>query len=277
MRTFSTLALAGFVWLALGSQAAADVRISIREGRVSLSAKDATVRQILTEWARVGRTQIVNVERIAGGPITIELTNVPEAEALDMLLRSLSGYMVAPRAAVIADASNFDRIIVMPTTASPRPAPSASAAPPPAPFGPLNGIMQPGDDDNNQGPGGAGLPPALAPIFNNPNIQPPARPTRGPGNTGGGCRAPASSARCRRRNNRPAGAGAPPATSDQPVWRRGRPGMIASGLRSEAGWFHRSGHRKLAERRRCLWSTRSARSLTPCASWARCASARSGC
>lgn len=189
MRTFSTLALAGCVWLALGSPAAADVRISIREGRVSLSARNATVRQILTEWARVGRTQIVNVERIAGGPITVEFTNVPETEALDMLLRSLSGYMVAPRAVVIADASNFDRIIVMPTTASPRPAPSASAAPPPAPFGQLNGIIQPGDEDNNPAPGG-GLPPALAPIFNNPNI--PNNPNispggvnpRRPGNTG---------------------------------------------------------------------------------------------
>src|SRR5207344_1759071 len=76
MRVFSTLALAGCMCLALGSRASADVRITMGEGRVSLSAKDATVRQILTEWARVGRTQIVNVERIAGGPITIELTNV---------------------------------------------------------------------------------------------------------------------------------------------------------------------------------------------------------
>jgi len=190
MRVFSTLALAGGMCLALGSQAFADVRITMREGRVSLSAKDATVRQILTEWARVGRTQIVNVERIAGGPITIEFTNVPEAEALDMLLRSLSGYMVAPRAVAIADASNFDRIIVMPTSASPRPAVSASASapPPPAPFGQMNGIMQPPqEDDNNQAPGAVQLPPALAPIFNNLNLQPQpagANPRR-PGNTGG--------------------------------------------------------------------------------------------
>ena len=70
MRAFSTLALAGCMWLALGSTAFADVRISIRDGRVTLAAKDATVRQILTEWARVGRTQIVNVERISGGPVT---------------------------------------------------------------------------------------------------------------------------------------------------------------------------------------------------------------
>src|SRR4051812_29272806 len=177
MRIFSTLALAGGLWLALGSPAFADVRITMREGRVSLSAKDATVRQILTEWARVGRTQIVNVERIAGGPITIELTNVPEQEALDMLLRSLSGYMAAPRAAFVSDASQFDRIIVMPTTASPRPAASAAAPPPPAPFGQLNGIMQPPpEDDNNPTPGGISLPPALAPIFNNLNI-PQAQPS----------------------------------------------------------------------------------------------------
>ena len=42
-----------------------------------------------------------------------------------MLLRSLSGYMAAPRVVAVADASQFDRIIVMPTTAAPRPAVSA--------------------------------------------------------------------------------------------------------------------------------------------------------
>ena len=58
----------------------------MQDGRVSIVAKDATVRQILTEWARVGQTKIVNVERIPGGPMTIELTNVPEAHALEILL-----------------------------------------------------------------------------------------------------------------------------------------------------------------------------------------------
>ena len=59
----------------------------MQNGRVSLVAKDATVRQILAEWARVGQTKIVNVERVPGGPVTLELTNVPEAQALDVLLR----------------------------------------------------------------------------------------------------------------------------------------------------------------------------------------------
>jgi hypothetical protein len=179
MRAFSTLVLAGCMWLALGSQAFADVQISIHDGLVSLSAKDATVRQILTEWARVGRTRIVNVERIAGAPITIELTNVPEQEALDLLMRSLSGYLVAPRTPIVSDASQFDRIIVMPAAAAPRPAVSAAAAPAPAPFGQLNGLIPPPDDDENNRPGNPSLPPTL-PMFNNPPQQP--NPRR-PGNT----------------------------------------------------------------------------------------------
>src|SRR6266446_10258487 len=102
-------------WVLASSAASAEVHVTMRNGQVSLVAKDATVRQILTEWARVGQTKIVNVERIPGGPITLELRNVPEQEALDVLLRSVSGYMAAPRAAVVVDASAFDRIIVMPT------------------------------------------------------------------------------------------------------------------------------------------------------------------
>src|SRR2546422_4726400 len=109
------------------STAFAEVKVSMQDGRVSIVAKDATVRQILTEWARVGQTKVVNVERIPGGPLTLELSNVPEAQALDVLLRSVSGYMAAPRGAAIANLSVFDRIIVMPTVAAPRAAASAAA------------------------------------------------------------------------------------------------------------------------------------------------------
>jgi len=110
--------------------ASAEVHVTMRNGRVSIVAKDATLRQILAEWARVGQAKIVNVERIPGGPMTIELIEMPEAQALDILLRPLSGYLAAPRANAAADLSTFDRIVVMPTLASARPA-LASAPPPP--------------------------------------------------------------------------------------------------------------------------------------------------
>jgi len=111
--------------------ASADVQLSMQNGRVTIVAKDASVKQILTEWARVGHTKIVNIEKIPGGPVTLELRNVPESQALEVLLRTLSGYIAAPRATVADNLSAFDRIIVMPTVASARP---AVAAPPPPVF-----------------------------------------------------------------------------------------------------------------------------------------------
>src|SRR5262252_7032573 len=146
---FSTpVVFAVFGWLALAPMAQAEVQLSLRDGRVTLVAKDATLRQILTEWARVGKLKIVNLERIPGGPLTLELRDVPEGEALDILLRSLSGYIVAPRATQLADASVYDSISVMPTIATPA-ARTASAAPPPAPFSPPSAFLQNAEDDQN--------------------------------------------------------------------------------------------------------------------------------
>src|SRR4051794_38428377 len=116
--------------LSTAAVASADVQVAMQNGRVSIVAKDATVRQILAEWARVGQTKIVNAERVPGGPMTLELANVPESQALDILLRSLSGYIAAPRSADAGNLSRFDRIIIMPTVAGARP--PASAAPAPA-------------------------------------------------------------------------------------------------------------------------------------------------
>jgi hypothetical protein len=95
---------------------AAGVTLTIRGGRVSLDAQDVTIRQILTEWARVGKTRIVNLERVNSGPVTLKFDAVPEEEALDIILRALPGYMAAPRATLVADASIYDRIVIMPST-----------------------------------------------------------------------------------------------------------------------------------------------------------------
>src|SRR2546426_5869500 len=121
MRKMNALTCLVSALVLTASTAFAEVKVSMQDGRVSIVAKDATVRQILTEWARVGQTKIVNVERIPGSPVTLELDNVTEAQALDVLLRSLSGYITAPRAVGAANLSYYDRIIIMPTLASARP------------------------------------------------------------------------------------------------------------------------------------------------------------
>jgi hypothetical protein len=162
--------LSGAIVMSLltASVSSADVQLQLRDGRVSIVAKDATVRQILTEWARVGQTKVVNVERIPGGPLTLELRDIPEAQALDMLLRSVSGYMAAPRATAVANLSVFDRIIVMPTVAAPRPA--ASAASPASTFQQpqFTPAAAPPDDDADDTPAArVQMPqPPRPPVFN---------------------------------------------------------------------------------------------------------------
>jgi len=151
MRTWLCVAVAAFAVTGGASTASADVQLTIENGRVTLVAKDATVRQILAEWARVGQTRIVNVDRIPGGPLTLELRDVSEQQALRVLLRSLGGYVTAPRTTLLANASVFDRILVMPVTApAPSPATAPATAPPPfAAFQPQQFQPPPQDDDRD--------------------------------------------------------------------------------------------------------------------------------
>ena len=169
IKPLHTLALAAAVWLGAASTASADVHLTMQNGRVSIVAKDATIRQILTEWARVGQTKIVNVERIPGGPMTIELNNVTESHALEVLLRAMSGYIAAPRPVEVANLSRFDRIIVMPTLASARPA--TGSTPPPVYQQQAPQFMQqpiPADDADDEQPApNVAVPPMnRGPVFN---------------------------------------------------------------------------------------------------------------
>src|SRR5262249_61238787 len=105
------------------------VRVTTARGLVTVVATHAPVRQILAEWARAGQATVVNGDRVPGGPISLELTAVPEAQVLDTLLRSAAGYLAAPRAEVRSDLSRFVRIVVMPTSSAPR---TAVASTPPS-------------------------------------------------------------------------------------------------------------------------------------------------
>ena len=169
------------------STASADVRVTMQNGRVSVVAKDATVRQILAEWARVGQTKIVNMERAPGGPLTLELTNVPEAQALEILLRTLSGYITAPRPVQAANLSRFDRIIIMPTLAAARPATSSSPPPPVFQQSPQFQPPQAADDeveDEKPAPNVAVPSPPRGPVFNSfpqPQVVNPQAPPPQPG------------------------------------------------------------------------------------------------
>ena len=167
MRFLRLLAFTAGASLATTSIAWADVQLTIQNGRVTLVAKDATLRQILAEWAKVGQTKIVNGERVPGGPVTIQLADVTEEQALSVLLRAISGYVAAPRPTTVANASRFDRIIVMPAAAPAgvvapaTPAPAAVTQPAPGPpFGP-----SPFSDDDAVEQAGPNGQPNRPPVF----------------------------------------------------------------------------------------------------------------
>jgi hypothetical protein len=148
MRRLTWTVLAALLWAA---PASAEVQLSIANGRVTLVANNATVREIMTEWARVGQTKVVNAERVPGGPLTLELKDMPESQALAVILRAVGGYIAAPRASQEASVSKFDRILIMPTSAPVRPPTTAASAAPPAfappPAAPTFNVAPPAADN----------------------------------------------------------------------------------------------------------------------------------
>ncbi len=164
----------------LPASASADVSLQLRDGRVTLVARRASLQQVLGEWARQGHTRIVNLERLGGPALTLQLTDVPEQKALAILLRSAAGYIAAPRPVAMAGASMYDRILILPTSTA------AMAAPPAA--RPRIAVAPPIMPDPTELANGEGEDPNAAeespqpdpqqhqpPVFTPPNAQPPAQ------------------------------------------------------------------------------------------------------
>jgi hypothetical protein len=126
-RTILTVALA--VVVALPAFAQQPLKLSFNNGRVSVDATSVPVRTILTEWGKIGGTKVVGAERISGAPLTVKLVNVTEAQALETILRSVAGYMAAPRTGATTGPSMYDRILVMAVSSAPAAASAARPAP----------------------------------------------------------------------------------------------------------------------------------------------------
>ena len=177
--------------VALPAAAQQPVTIQFNAGRVTLQARNAPVRTILSEWARLGGAMVVNGDRVAGAPVTLDLTDVTERQALDIILRGVAGYMLAPRPAGSVGASAFDRIMILPTSAAPpnpAPPPLAVGRRPAVPRPPLiqrppeaalGASAEPEAEETSVEP----EPTVDSPPLNNPRIMPPVmRPPGGEAN-----------------------------------------------------------------------------------------------
>jgi hypothetical protein len=102
-----------------GTSSAQTVSLQFNNGRVTLNAQNAPIRSILVEWARLGGTRIVNGDRVGGAPVTLELDDVPERYALEILLRTAAGYVVTARQEP-GGPSMLGGVIILATTSAPR-------------------------------------------------------------------------------------------------------------------------------------------------------------
>jgi hypothetical protein len=206
MKTISRCALFAALFAVSASPVdAGELKLAINNGLVTIVADEVPVASILAEWARVGQTRIVNGEKLMT-TVSLELVDVPEKKALEIVLRSASGFMAAERKQPIEGASAFDRVVILPFSQPPAYTPTAVTQTVPQPFvnrqvmtppeledlqhlshqaqQPANApqtLPQPGMLPQPIGPGGQ-----QAPITSpRPGFLPPPAPPKPPGGGGG--------------------------------------------------------------------------------------------
>lgn len=171
--------LAALAVAAAAPASAGELKLTMQDGRVTIIADNVPLRQILQEWARVGQTKIVNVEKLTAGSVTLQLVNAPERDALDVLLRSANGYIAAPRATPVAGAAAFDRVTIFVSTKA-APTQTVSAVPPatfqrpPMPDDsdePINVAVPPQMVNQNVPPQFPGMPPQIQQQLQNMQMQ----------------------------------------------------------------------------------------------------------
>ena len=92
----------------------AELRLTFQNGRVTLFARDVSVRDVLAEWERVGGTRIVNRDAAPEVSLTLDLGDVPEIRALAIILQQAAGYFASERTTAADTSSRFTRIVIMP-------------------------------------------------------------------------------------------------------------------------------------------------------------------
>ncbi len=114
---------------------AEELALAIAEGRVTLTAAEAPLGDVLAEWSRAGNTRFEGVGELGSARVTLHLEGVPEREALRLLLRPAAGFLAAPRGSQGSGASIYGRVWVRADRRAPQAAPNgvSQAGRPPQP------------------------------------------------------------------------------------------------------------------------------------------------
>ena len=117
------------------SATAQTLSLKVDDGVVTLQATDVTVDDILARWSKItGLTVVSQDGRGSRVPVTLHVSGVSEREALGLVLRDLSGYIMGERQDPQTGAIRIDRLVIL-TDSAAKPSdagPPARRQPPPA-------------------------------------------------------------------------------------------------------------------------------------------------
>lgn len=110
---WTRIATAAALVAAGGPVAADDLELSFHAGRVTVVAADVPLVELLDEWTRLGATRFVAADGLPARPVSVRMVDVPEREALRVLLRAAGGYIAESRSARQPGVSAFERVLIM--------------------------------------------------------------------------------------------------------------------------------------------------------------------
>lgn len=105
--------------LVAADAAAQKLSLRIDKGLVTLDADNVTVDEVLARW--VDTTGLNLISKSGQGsdiPVSLHLEGVPERQALAMVLRDLSGYIMGERRDPLTGIVTIDRLMILPQSAA---------------------------------------------------------------------------------------------------------------------------------------------------------------
>jgi hypothetical protein len=166
---------------ALSAQSAAPgqprtIELTFNNGRIWVTARKATLAQILAAWTRAGQTRFEGIEKAPNqGPLDVQLAGVVEEEALQVLLRQAGGYTAVLRDSAGPMESTFARVLIVgvkPGAPSAMPAPDPPSEPEPDPVQRrLSPDGSPVPDDQQEPPPFRSMPPGFAEPPDTPRVR----------------------------------------------------------------------------------------------------------
>ena len=120
MNVRTILVSSAVLGLLVASDAAAQkLSLRIDKGLVTLDADNVTVDEVLARW--VDTTGLNLISKSGQGsdiPVSLHLEGVPERQALAMVLRDLSGYIMGERRDPLSGIVTIDRLMILPQSAA---------------------------------------------------------------------------------------------------------------------------------------------------------------